>query len=88
MDKKGINVIEENLKKYNGESVVISTSHKLYGGNQKIKCNLNYIFDEERIGFKINEQEIFVYRNNFFNFGIEDGIYLADDLMEIKIKIV
>ena len=87
MDKRDINTIEEILKKYNGEDVVINTSHKLYGA-QKIKCKLDYIFDAERVGFRVNSgQNIFVHRNEIVDYGIKDGIYFADDLMEIKIKL-
>ena len=87
MDKKGISIIKEALKGYCGASVLISTSHKLYG-KQNIKCKLDYIFDEEKIGFRVsNEQEKFVYADKVVDYGVEDGIYVADDLMEIRIKI-
>lgn len=86
MEIKGIHIIKEALEKYKKESVIISTFHKLYG-KQKIICNLDYIFDEKRIGFKAtNGQEIFIYRDEIVDYGIKDGIYFADYLMEIKIK--
>lgn len=88
METKGINVLEEVLKEYNGKDAIISISHKLYG-NQTLKCKLNYIFNEERIGFVVKSgQEIFVYRDNLVDYGTKDGIYFADDLMEVKMKIV
>lgn len=87
MEKKGINVIEEALKKYSGENAIVSISHKLYGA-QKIKQKLDYIFDEKRIGFRVkNGQEIFVYTDEVVDYGIKDGIYFADELMEINIKL-
>lgn len=87
MEIKGINIIEEMLKKYSGKSVVISTSHKLYGG-QKLQLKLDYIFDEKRIGFIAKDgQEKFIYRDKIVDYGTKDGIYFADDLMEIKIKL-
>ena len=86
MEKKGVNILEDELKKYNGKDAIISISHKLYG-EQKIKCKLDYIFDECRVGFKSKDgQEIFVYRNNLV-FSIKDDIYFADDIMEIRIKL-
>lgn len=88
MEAKGINTIEEILKRNNGEDATISISHKLYGGTQKIKLKLDYIFDNKRVGFRVkNGQEIFVYRDEIVDYGIKDGIYFADDLMEIKIKL-
>lgn len=87
MEIKGINIIEKALKQHKGEDATISISHKLYG-DQKIKCKLDYIFDEVRIGFRVKSgQEIFVCKNNLVNYGTKDGIYFADDLMEIRIKL-
>lgn len=87
MEIKGINIIEEILKQYMGKDATISISHKLYG-EQKVKVKLNYVLDEKRIGFRVaNGQEIFVYKNEIIDYGTKDGIYFADDLMEIKIKL-
>lgn len=67
---------------------MISISHKLYG-DQKLKCKLDYIFDDSRIGFRVNDgQEKFIYKSNLVDYGTKDGIFFADDLMEVKIKIV
>ena len=87
METKGINILEEELKKYNGEYAAIRISHKLYG-SQEIETELNYFCDDKRIGFLIkNGQEIYIYKNEVKDFGIEDGIYFADDLMRIDIKL-
>lgn len=81
--EKGIKI---ELEKYKGADVIIDIAHKLYG-NQKIRCCLDYIFDEQRIGFKAkNGQEVFIYRVDLVDYGIKDGIYFADDVMKIYIK--
>lgn len=81
--EKGIKI---ELEKYKGADVIIGIAHKLYG-NQKIRCCLDYIFDEQRIGFKAkNGQEVFIYRVDLVDYGIKDGIYFADDIMKIYIK--
>ena len=86
MEIKGINKVEEALKKYNGADVLICTENKLYGC-QKISCKLDAIFDH-RIGFRVKTgQEIFIYKENIVDFGIKDCIYFADELMEINIKL-
>ena len=85
--EKGINILEKTLREYQGEDASVSISHKLYGA-QKIKCVLDYIFDSERIGFRVkNGQEIFIYRSNIVDYGIKDGIYFAENVMDIKIKL-
>lgn len=87
MEIKGINIVEEMLKKYDGENADIRISHKLFG-TQKIETKLNYIFDDKRVGFFVkNGQEIYIYKNEIIDFGIEDNIYFADDLMRIDIKL-
>ena len=87
MEKKGIYIIEEAFARHKGEDATISISHKLYG-EQKIKLKLDCIFDEKRIGFRASSgQEIFIYRDEIVNYGTKDGIYFADELMEINIKL-
>lgn len=87
METKGINLLEKALKENNGRAAMISISHKLYG-NQRLKCKLDYIFDGNRIGFRVKDgQEKFIYKNDLVDYGTKDGIYFADDLMKIEIKI-
>ena len=76
------------LKKYEGEMAIISISHKLYG-EQKIKCELNWIFNEDKIGVRVKrDYEIYMYMDKIVDYGIEDGIiYFADDLMRMDIKL-
>ena len=84
MSIKGIN---ELLEKYNGKDATIRISHKLFG-TQKIELELEYIFDEDRIGFRAgNGQEIFIYTRDIVSFGVEGSIYFADELMRIDIKL-
>ena len=85
--KKGINILEKTLRENKGVDACIGIYHKLYGP-QKIKCELDYIFDNERIGFRVkNGQEIFIYKSDIVDYNIEDGIYFADNIMEINIKL-
>lgn len=87
MDKKGIETLKETLEKNRGVGAIVSICHQLYG-IQKVKCNLDGIFDIERIGVRIKSgQELFIYRKNLRDYGIENGIYFADDVMKIEIKL-
>ena len=85
METKGINILEDKLREYQGGDAVISISHKLYG-SQKLKVKLDYIWDERRVGFRANNQDIYMDKHNIVDYGTKDGIYFADDIMEIKIK--
>ena len=85
--EKGINILKEELMLNKGADVIIDICHKLYG-NQKIRCILDYIFDEKRIGFRANNKhEVFIHRENLVDYGVNDGIYFADNVMRIKIKL-
>ena len=87
METKGINILEEALKRYNGSDATISISHKLYG-NQKLQCTLDCLCGDNRIGFKVNQHHvIFIYKHDLECYGVEDSIYFADKLMEIRIKL-
>jgi len=84
---KGINILEKELQKYKCADVIIDICHNLYG-DQKVKCYLDYIFDEQRIGFRMRDnQEIFIYRVDLVDYSVKDGIYFADDVMKISIKL-
>ena len=86
MNTNGIKELIEVLKKINGENVWIHVKHDLYG-DQNLKCAFQLLSDEERLGFLIGEQEIYIERNRIENFGTQDNLfYFADDLMCIKIR--
>ena len=86
MGTNGIKALEEKLKKINGENVWIHIKHDLYG-DQNLKCAFQLLDNEERLGFLIGEQEIFVEKDRICNFGEQDDlIYFADELMCIKIR--
>ena len=86
MVTNGINFFIEELKKLNGFEVAIKIGHKLYG-DQSIQCALQIINDEERLGFSINKQEIFIYKSDIYSFGNDNGsYYFADSIMQIGIR--
>lgn len=75
----------DKLVKLNGECVQINTTHLLYG-TQKIRCNLNLINNENELGFKTEEQEIYIIKNEIVECGIKGNkYYFADDVMVISI---
>ena len=86
MGTNGIKEFIEKLRKINCENVWIHIMHDLYG-NQNLKCAFQLLDDEERLGFWIGSQEIFIEKNNICNIGVQDGLfYFADELMCIKIR--
>lgn len=86
MNTNGIKELIETLRKINGENVWIYISHAFYG-NQNLKCAFQLLSDEERLGFLLDKQEIYIEKNRIENYGVQDNLfYFADDLMCIKIR--
>jgi hypothetical protein len=86
MTLKGIKKLVEELKNIEGSNVKINIGHKLYG-DQNLQVALQIIDDEERLGFLLNEQEIYIDKNSICNVGAKDGLwYFADKVMCIKIR--
>ena len=82
----GIEKFIEELNKINGKHVKIDIVHKLYG-NQTIEYDLCVLEDEGRLGFFINEQEIYLNKRDILDYGANKGMYFwADKLMRIEIQ--
>ena len=82
----GIEKFIEELKKINGKQVKIDIAHKLYG-SQKIEYDLCVLEDEGRLGFSINEQEIYLNKRDIVNYGVDKGMYFwADKVMRVEIQ--
>ena len=73
------------MEKITGEDAEISIFHKLYG-DQKLRSLFSPILNE-KIGFKIKEQEIYICRDDVKRISLNNGICFADDVMEIQIKL-
>ena len=86
MNTNGIKDFIETLKTINGENVWIHIKHDLYG-DQNLKCAFQLLSDEERLGFSLDAQEIYIEKSRIQNIGVQDNLfYFADDLMCIKIR--
>ena len=82
----GIEKFIEELKKINGKQVKIDIAHKLYG-SQKIEYDLCVLEDEGRLGFFINEQEIYLNKRDILDYGVSRGVYFwADKVMRVEIQ--
>lgn len=67
-----------------GEDAEISIFHKLYG-DQKLRCIFSPIVNE-KIGFNIKGQEIYINTDKIKTICLKDDICFADEVMKIQIK--
>jgi hypothetical protein len=82
----GIKDLIEELKKIEGSNVWVHIGHKLYG-DQNVKCAFQIVNDEKRLGFCVNNQMIYIDKDNICNSGIKGELYyFADEIMCIKIR--
>lgn len=84
----GIRDFIQEMKNINGCKTSIEINHKLYG-KQKIKYNIQILDDESRLGFHINDQDIYIEKIKICDFGIVEGVYyFASKLMRIELKTI
>ena len=68
-----------------GKNGTIKIKHKIYG-NQEIKGKFSIIDDENRVGVKVRNSEIFLLRSEIANMNVSDNHALVQgDMMEIEI---
>lgn len=82
--KKEIKELIRAMEIIRGEDAEISIFHKLYG-DQKLRCIFSPMVDE-KIGFNIKGQEIYIERDKIERFSLRDGICFTDNVMTIEIK--
>lgn len=82
--KKEIKELIKAMESIKGDGAEISIVHKLYG-EQKLRCSFFPIIND-KIGFNIKGQEIYIDRNKIEKVCLENSICFADDVMEIRIK--
>jgi len=82
----GIEKFIEELNEINGKHVKIEITHKLYG-DQTIEYDLCVLNDKGRLGFHVNEQEIYLNKWDILDYGIVKGVYFwADRVMRLEIQ--
>ena len=80
-----IQQIVKKLSMLNTQMVYVYLKHILYG-SQKIKCALHALWDGERVGLIINNEEIYITVNELRDIYIDNNeYYIKSDVMEIRI---
>lgn len=73
----------------NGERVNIKIVHKLYGPQTINNIMLDAFYDDERIGFRINSQEIYIRKDELVNYNYSGDCYcLASNVMKLYFMIL
>ncbi len=73
------------LQKLNGRKVEIFTTHKWFG-KARYNCQLSLVADDNKIGFKVQNSEVYILKSDLDSIKKEnDTYYIKDALMEIVI---
>lgn len=73
------------LHELTGRMIKVITTHKWFG-REKYNCQLDLICDDTKIGFKIQNKEIYILKAELESFEKANGVYyIRDSLMEIAI---
>ena len=73
------------LQKLNGKKVEVITMHKWFG-KEKYNCQLSLITDNDKIGFKVQNSEVYILKSDLESIKEVNGTYyIKDALMEIEI---
>ena len=73
---------------FNGQMVSVCIKHILYG-SQKIKCALRPLWDGERIGLIINDEDIYVTTSELKDVSIGDNEFvIKSEVMELYINLL
>lgn len=82
-------IIKDFIEKFNvinNRNVNVCIKHILYGSQKINKCVLHPFADEERIGFVIDDQEIYVRMDELCDVYIDnEKCYIKSDVMELYI---
>lgn len=82
----------EFIEKFNALNNMIANvdiKHLLYGLQKIKRCVLHPFIDEERIGLKINGEDIYIEAKELRGVGVGNNKYIIkSELMEISIKLL
>ena len=83
--------IEEFLYEYRRSRVIIETTvratlNRVLEFEQKFITNELHIIDDERVGVVFKDQELFIYKDNIKDFGVDaDKLWVTDGRLTITI---
>ena len=80
--------INYNLKQFDGKHVMVHIEHTIYG-KQKAKCIFQSVLDEEKIGFMVNRNYIYLYYNEIEDILCnENCLKILGNMISVTINIV
>ena len=75
----------EHLRQSENKKAQVLLKHSLWG-EQKFITNELHIIDDERVGVVFKDQELFIYKDNIQDFGVDaDKLWVTDGRLTITV---
>ena len=69
-------LFSENIKQFEGQAVKVFVNHKVYGDQELNIRKFQPLCDDNKIGFIVGKQEIFVYLDEVENIEVHENVYI------------
>ena len=69
-----LNIFSEILKHFEGKTVRTYIIHKIYGAQRAIVRNFCPLYSDNKVGFIVNNHEIFMYYNEIKNYEFNGSV--------------
>ena len=80
-------LFSENIEQFVGQAVKVFISHKVYGNQELYIRKFQPLCDDNRFGFMVGKQEIFVYLDEIENMEAYVNVYIINtELQDIVIE--
>ena len=84
-----MNLFSEFIVNFSNRTVRVSIDHEIYGNQKATIRNFRPFCTEDRVGFFINEREVFVYFDEIENIQLSENAFIINGtLQKIAVKIV
>ena len=84
-----MNLFSEFIVKFSGKTVRACVYHKIYGNQKATIHNFQPFYTEDKVGFLINDHEVFVYFDEIENVNFDDNSFIiSGSLQKIVVKLI
>lgn len=77
-----MNLLTENIKQFVGQTVKVCVNHKVYGKQDLTIRKFQPLCDDNKVGFMVGKQEIFVYTDEIENIEIYENVCIIQGTMQ------
>ena len=77
-----MHLFSENIKQFEGQAVKVFVNHRVYGDQKLNVRKFQPLCDDNRVGFTVGKQEIFVCCNEVQNIEAHENVYIIQGVIQ------